>query len=307
MVAVGHDRIAIVRAALDPVELVAVLGSHFVDPQLPGAVEGDSERVAVPRRPDLGGGAAAAGERVVARHGAVVVKSDDLAERAVHVLRRGEFLAVAVRDVHLAVGPEGDAVAEMAAAAELWALPPDDLKPLEPGTVAVLDEARPADHRPARLAVAPLDPAQIDQPVLGEAGMEDDIAEPRLAAIIDRRRSGDVADPSRVVPKQLQLALLLGDQRPRTGAGQEDHRPGLFERGDRSDGERPAAPRLAGRGGGGVAADGVARPRGGSGGAARGAERGEEEKGKKAHHELPMRSGRATGGSVTPLPEPAAV
>src|SRR3712207_7888537 len=42
-----------------------------------------------------------------------------------HVLRGGEFLAVSVGDVELAVGAEGDAVAIMAAAGQFGGLPPD--------------------------------------------------------------------------------------------------------------------------------------------------------------------------------------
>ena len=53
---------------------------------------------------------------------------------------------------------------------------------------------QPADaHRGMARAVLPgLREAQIDERVGGEFGMEDDVAQPALAAIIDRRDAADL-------------------------------------------------------------------------------------------------------------------
>ena len=68
------------------------------------------------------------------------------------------------------------------------------------------------------------------------------------------------------------ISTRYGDQGARTGAREEGHGPGLVERSDLADRERPPAARLSG--GGGVAFDRLAA----------GIAGGEEEKGDEAAH-----------------------
>src|SRR5690606_3802503 len=64
VVAFGHDRVAVVGAALDAVEFVAAPWTHLVRPQLAGVVEGQPEDVAVAERPCLRSHAAGASKRI---------------------------------------------------------------------------------------------------------------------------------------------------------------------------------------------------------------------------------------------------
>src|SRR3546814_5967416 len=85
MVAVRHDRIAVIGAALDQVDLVAALWPHLLLPQLPCPIEGDAEQVAMAERPDLRRHAALFGEGLVGRDAAVGVQADHLAQIFSHV------------------------------------------------------------------------------------------------------------------------------------------------------------------------------------------------------------------------------
>ena len=95
MFAVGNQRVAVVGAAPDEVQLVAASGPHLDQPELAVEVERQAQRVAVPQRPDLGIHAlvvdegvlaVVVDERVVLRHRTVIVKAHDLADVALHVL-----------------------------------------------------------------------------------------------------------------------------------------------------------------------------------------------------------------------------
>ena len=74
------------------------------------------------------------------------------------------------------------------------------------------DEPAAADRGAARAALAGLGPAQIDEAVAGEIGVEDDVAEPALAAIIDRGHAGDVERRGRRRGRSFSAPRLLGDQ-----------------------------------------------------------------------------------------------
>ena len=82
VIAVADDRIAVVRAALHEIQLVAAPRPHLDVPEPALRVEREPERIAVAERPDLRRHAAAIRERVVGRHAAVVVEAHDLAEVA---------------------------------------------------------------------------------------------------------------------------------------------------------------------------------------------------------------------------------
>ena len=142
----------------------------------------------------------------------------------------------------------------MAAPAELGHLPPDHREAVEPRRAA-LDHQPPApDRGAAQAAVAGFREAQIDEAVIGEIGVEDDVAEPALPAIIDRRHAGDV-DRAAAHRPQFEHAAPLGDQ-SLAAAGKEGHRPGLGELADRLDLERAVLRRRA-------AATGAAEDHGG--------------------------------------------
>ena len=53
MVAVGDDRIAVIRCTHDPVQLVAAPRPHFDIPELTVEIECQPKHVAVAQRPDL--------------------------------------------------------------------------------------------------------------------------------------------------------------------------------------------------------------------------------------------------------------
>src|SRR5205085_7387810 len=96
----------------------------------------------------------------------------------------------------LSVGAESDAVREMAAAIHLRLLAPDDLQVGKAGAGFAEAEMGAADHGAARAVIARLHPAQIDQPVVREIGVEDDVAEAALPAIGDLRHARDVEHPA---------------------------------------------------------------------------------------------------------------
>ena len=155
VVAVGHDGIAVVLAAADEIELVAAHRTHLDGPESALPVERQTERIAVPERPDLCRDAPLGGEWIVPRHGTVRVETQDLAEVARHVLRRVELLAVAGADPEIPVAKR-DAMAEVALAAHLRNLTPDRLEADEGATGPLELEAfrgRPP-HRSCRSAPA---------------------------------------------------------------------------------------------------------------------------------------------------------
>src|SRR5690606_31234497 len=99
--AVADHGPAVVLALLDEVELVAALRAVLRLPErVRLGVPNETLRVAVAVAPDLRQRAGAADERIVVRHGAVVVQADDLALVAAQVLRG---MALEIR-VHRAVG-----------------------------------------------------------------------------------------------------------------------------------------------------------------------------------------------------------
>src|SRR5690606_17055738 len=234
MVALGDERIPVVRAAAHEIELVAAARPHLDVPQTPLGVEREPERVAVPERPDLGGNAPTLGERVVVRHRAVVAEADDLAEIRIEVLRRIEFLSLAGADPEEPFA-ERDAMPEMAVSRDFRHLAPDDLEVLERAAALVEHETRPRDGGPARARFAGLGIAQIHETVLAEVRMQDDVAESALTAVRDARHARDLADPA-VRRPQLQPTALLGDEQP--AVRQERHGPRLVERRDLRHDER---------------------------------------------------------------------
>ena len=127
VIAVADDRIAVVRAAPHLIQLIAAHRPHLDVPEPALRVEREAEQVAMAERPDLRRHAAAIRERVVARHAAVLVEPQHLAEVRIHVLRGIELLAVAGADPEIAAA-ERDAVAVVAAAVDFRRLPPDDLR-----------------------------------------------------------------------------------------------------------------------------------------------------------------------------------
>ena len=89
----------------------------------------------------------------------------------------------------------------MAAAVNLGSCRQITWKPSSRGAPPSSDQPAAADRGAARAALARLGEAQIDEAVVGEIGVEDDVAEPALAAIIDRRHAGDVDGGSAPPPR----------------------------------------------------------------------------------------------------------
>ncbi len=95
MVAIRRLGIAIVKARLDQVHLIAALGAHFLFPQPPVLVERDAQQVAMAIGP--GRRMKAFGRQRIARCGrAVQVQAQHLAQCRLGVLRRVELLALAI-------------------------------------------------------------------------------------------------------------------------------------------------------------------------------------------------------------------
>ena len=100
----AHDRPAVVGARLQDVDFVAAVRSHFVLPHLAGRrMHGEAERVAVAERVDLRLVSGASDERVVRRHGAIVIEAQHLARVAVRILRAAAVAAARRRHIELAV------------------------------------------------------------------------------------------------------------------------------------------------------------------------------------------------------------
>ena len=150
---------------------------------MPSGACSRSEWVAVAPAPDLGAHPTPVGERVAGRGLAVGRQAHDRAERVGGVLGGVAELAVARGDEEvLPVGREGEAVAEVPVAVDLRRLAPHHLEAVEAGLVPVGLEHR-ATHDGARAAVARLDPAQVDLPVLLVRRRGQDVAQPALAGV----------------------------------------------------------------------------------------------------------------------------
>src|SRR5690606_21505358 len=118
-------------------------------------------------------------------HGAIVHETHDLAEVAVHVLRGIELLPLARADPEVAVRAKSDAMPVVPAAVHLRYLPPDDLETDELAAVAVEREPRARHRGAAGAARARFGVADIDELVVGEVGVQHDVAEPALTAVAD--------------------------------------------------------------------------------------------------------------------------
>src|SRR3546814_19357328 len=79
----------------------------------------------------------------------LVVEAHQLAQVGLHVLRGIELLPLARRDPQLAVAAEQQAVAVVAAAADLGQLAPDPLQAFKRAAAAVVQRQRAARDRPA--------------------------------------------------------------------------------------------------------------------------------------------------------------
>src|SRR5688572_22278653 len=245
VIAVRHDRVAIVASALDEVQLVAALGSHFDRPQPALEIEGDAERIAVTERPDLAVNAdvvdecITAGivdEGIVPGCRSVILQAQDLAEIGLHILGWREFLAIAGCDPEIAGVVEQQPVAVVAVAELLGILSPDDLDVGKRGAILGLCERGADDCCAARATGAALGEAQVDQPVLRELRVKSDVAQAALAAVVHVGYAGDLPGHFALRRDDEEIALLLRHQH--SAVGQYCERPGLVERGDRLDLER---------------------------------------------------------------------
>ena len=179
-------------------------------------------------RPNLRRHAAAIRERVVARHGAVLVQAQDLAEIGVHVLRRIELLPISRAEPEI-TATERDSMTVMTAAVHLRRLPPNHLEVLQLAAIAIERELGSSDGGAARFALAGFRVAQIDETVTGVIGMQHDVAETALAEPADLGHAAniDLRAPWRI---QLQCTALLRNEQP--PVGKKSHGPRNVEVGD---------------------------------------------------------------------------
>ena len=202
VIAVGDDRVAVVRAAHDAVQLVAAGRAHLDHPELPVGVEGHAQRIAMTQGPDLVVGADAVDERlfldvihegIVRGRRTVVLEAQDLAHVALHVLGRRELLPIARGDPQVTVVVEGESMSVMAVVEHLRILAPDDFGIGEPAATFAEFEYSAHDRRTAGIACAALGVAQVDDPVVRVARVQDHVAEPALAAVVHVRQTFDRA------------------------------------------------------------------------------------------------------------------
>src|SRR6056297_1203942 len=200
VIAVGDDRITVIRAAHDAVQLVAVRGTHLGYPELTVAVESHAQRVAMAQRPYLVVGTdaidqglllAVVDEGVVRRNRAVLLETQDLAHVALHVLGRCELLPIAGGYPQIAVVVEGETMTVMTVVEHFRILAPDDLRVGEPAPALAELEHGSHDRRTPCVADTALGVAQVDDPVIGVLRVQDHVAQPALAAVIDVRQSFD--------------------------------------------------------------------------------------------------------------------
>src|SRR3546814_10992341 len=76
MVAVGHNRIAVIQAFFDQVDFIAALGTHLMFPETAIGIERKTQYISVTQRPDLGRNAALVSARIIRRDRAVRVGSE---------------------------------------------------------------------------------------------------------------------------------------------------------------------------------------------------------------------------------------
>ena len=223
----AHQRPAVVAAGLEDVELVAAVGAVLVLPDVPGpGVQREAEGVAVPDGVDLRPVARLAHEGVVVGHRAVVVEPQHLAAQAHGVLGGHEEVAVqgpdasAGRHVDLAVGAERDAAVEPRVGVERLGdhevLDVVQRVPLEPA---------PREGRRAAAVVVPLGVGHVDQPVVGELGVEGDVHQAAVAVGPHLGQARDGLRVELIVPHHAQPAVPLGDEH--AAVGHERDGPGV--------------------------------------------------------------------------------
>ncbi len=225
VLAVVDHRPAVVQSGLGDVDLVAALRRVLVDPQLAGlGVQRRALRVAVAVGPDLGPAAVDADEGVVGGDRAVRIDANHVAPVDLEVLRALALAAVADRDEQRAVAREHQPRPEVPAAAGLRLLAEDHLDAAQAQLVPV--EAR-AGHGGAGAAVPGLGVGQVDQAVVGVAGIERDVQQAPLADVGDVRHAAHRLGHRAVGRHHAQSARLLGHQR--VAVRQEGQAPGLAQ------------------------------------------------------------------------------
>src|SRR5688572_21521690 len=100
----------------------------------------------------------------------------------------------------------------VAAAVDLRRLPPDDVEAVERSASVPDDELRARDCGSGRATLAALRIAQIDEAVAREAGVQHDVAESALPAVLDDRHPAYVDGLPRRERMQLQHAALFRDE-----------------------------------------------------------------------------------------------
>src|SRR5215207_4322680 len=189
VIAPTHLGPTIVAAGLGDVDLVPAKRTVLAFPKHTGfGMDREALDVAVPVGPDLGPRTRAVHEGVVGRYGAVRVDADELAQVVRKVLGGIELEAFAGGDEQLAVGREGKARAEMESARDGRLLPEDHLKAFERRARRVQPTTAGRGRCPA---LARLRIREIDEAVLGEAGIKRDIQQTALTLRVDARHTAE--------------------------------------------------------------------------------------------------------------------
>jgi len=115
-VAVRNDRVAVVCAAFHPVQFIATARPHFVIPELTVCIKGQTQRIAMPDRPELRSNAALFGERVISGNTPVWFEPNNLAQVLLHVLGGIKFLPFTRANKQETIGRESNALTEMTSA-----------------------------------------------------------------------------------------------------------------------------------------------------------------------------------------------
>ena len=165
-------------------------------------------------------------EGVVVGHRAVVVEAQHLAAQAHGVLRGHEEVAVlrpdaaAGRHVDLAVGAEGDAAVEPRVGVE--GLGHDEVLDIVEGVPL---QPAPREGRRAAAVGVTLGVGHVDEPVVGELGVEGDVHQAAVAVGPHLGQARDGLRVEDVVTNHAQPAVPLGDEH--AAVGHERDGPGM--------------------------------------------------------------------------------
>ena len=150
-------------------------------------------------------------ERVVARHGAIIVEPQDFAAQAHRILRNRRHPA-AGGHVDLAVTPKGDTAVETRVPFVCLG----NKKVSDVGERSSLESA-PRERRCASAVTHGLGIGEIDEAIVGKLGMEGDIHQPAIAVGSNRWHAGNGVRFKHSIANDAETPGPLGDQHASVG------------------------------------------------------------------------------------------